>query len=114
MQKATAEECPVTGMVERVAKAIHNSEYNGDGEFHWREKTADIYRRAACSAIAAMREPTPEMTRKWNVNEDEHTGFQEACPMCGGHLEGWRIMIDAALKGCGEASLSLESWAPQR
>lgn len=72
-------------MVEKVARAIM---------IHQGMREAD--RDLARAAIAAMREPTPEMQRKFDA-EGDHTGFQEDCPMCGGHLEGWRRMIDAAL-----------------
>ena len=83
-------------MVERVARTI-GEYYDGLTD---PVATPENWARAlgaARAAIAAMREPTAEMQRKWNMVTDEHTGFQEACPLCGGHLHGWRIMIDAAL-----------------
>lgn len=88
-------------MVERVAKAIHNSEYNGDGNFHWREETADIYRRAARAALTAMREPTQEMLyAAMNANERSHNmwpGGESGPAIDADGQEYWRAMIDAAL-----------------
>ena len=43
----------------------------------------------ARAAITAMREPTNEMVQAPSI--------QTNCPMCGGHVEGWNAMIDAAL-----------------
>lgn len=48
-----------------------------------------ILRDVAIAAITAMREPTPEMLLSENIHP--------SCHMCGGHLEGWHHMIDAAL-----------------
>lgn len=81
-------------MVERVAKAIHNSEYNGDGNFHWREETADIYRRAARAALTAMREPTKAMVEAGLYDEDAFNllGVGESALR-----SAFTRMIDAAL-----------------
>ena len=65
--------------------------WSGDGKYldqyaeaHWKEHCS-----AASFAIAAMLEPTAEMLNAEGV----HTN----CHMCGGHTEGWKLMIDAAL-----------------
>ena len=62
-------------MIERVAQAIHDANREGINP--------------ARAAIEAMREPTEEMKGE---------GYHPNCHMCGGHLEGWQRMIDAALK----------------
>ena len=44
----------------------------------------------ARDCIKAMREPTKAMI--------EAEGTHHNCHMCGGHTEGWQLMIDAALE----------------
>lgn len=75
-------------MIERVARVLAKQDFSCSWEelaSHYR----DGYWGSAKAAIAAMREPTPEMTS----GEGVHTN----CHMCGGHAEGWRLMIDTAL-----------------
>jgi hypothetical protein len=50
----------------------------------------NIFAGEVRETIAAMREPTRAMLKAENVHP--------SCHMCGGHLEGWQAMIDAALK----------------
>ena len=52
--------------------------------------------QAARAAIAAMREPTPEMTSAEGVREHVHWDY--SCHVCGGAQEHWYAMIDAALE----------------
>jgi hypothetical protein len=76
-------------MIERVAKALFLWQHGHD---HWDDaapEERDDAREAGRAAIEAMREPTPEMT--------SGEGIQTNCHMCGGHTEGWRLMIDTAL-----------------
>ncbi len=88
----------MTAMVRRVLDAIHAAGIeSAKRHYYWSDVLIEDGDAIARAAIAAMREPTPEMQRQWDEQE-EHTGFQSNCPMCGGHLKGWQIMIDAALK----------------
>lgn len=73
-------------MMERVMGAMQSSGVSGLDD-SWRDMSLETLARAA---IAAMREPTPAMLEGENVHL--------LCHMCGGHLEGWYAMIDAALK----------------
>lgn len=71
----------------------HNRSY---AERHWRSHVP-----AAMFAVGAMKEPTPEMMQQWRKTfdgDEEHTGFQASCPTCGGHVEGYRTMIQMALE----------------
>ena len=81
-------------MVERVARAMVESRNLPDGcEINW----AAFYRDAR-AAIAAMREPTPEMVRAGDAGIDEcyNTGYgtQDIVPSA---ETVWENMIDAAL-----------------
>lgn len=73
----------MTEMVERVARAMQSSDALIVRFSPW------VARELAKAAIAAMREPTAEMTRAFDAACDEN-----------GHClarYGWRVMIDAAL-----------------
>lgn len=75
-------------IIERVAKAIVDSLESG---IDWGCK------RTAKAAIEAMREPTEAM--KHAVNEHgEEIHYSYSCQVCGGVAEGYRAMINAALK----------------
>jgi hypothetical protein len=86
----------MSDMVERVGRAILSAmretglvsiQANGpNGEMGLKQFSEVM----AMDAIEAMREPTPTML----VAE----GVQTKCHMCGGHKEGWQLMIDAALR----------------
>lgn len=97
-------------MIERAAKAMYLSRYDGptvEGQptpdSFWPDRLDEIvsgppfdangYRSMARAAIEAMREPTNEMLNY----ETDTFSIQTNCHMCGGHLEGWQAMIDAAL-----------------
>jgi len=67
-------------MVERVTDALAEAI----------DQDSIDYRAMARAAIKAMREPTNDMLTAEEVHPSCHT--------CGGHLEGWHNMIDAALK----------------
>lgn len=69
-------------MIEKVARAIAKA---NDDNMHWKGFIPE-----AKAAIEAMREPTEEMTNR--------EGYHDNCYTCGGHLEGYQCMIDAALK----------------
>jgi hypothetical protein len=97
-------------MVEQVAKALYEADpcmdmkrgaiaWKALSDDEWGGELMDDFRKTARIAIAAMREPTPEMQMQYPDGDDgEPTGFHPNCQMCGGHLEGWKIMIDLALK----------------
>ena len=81
-------------MVERVLKAIQReddpiSDGSHSQTFSPPNAREDRQRRMARAAIEAMREPTEAM-----IDAD---GVQQKCHMCGGHVEGWQLMTDAAL-----------------
>jgi hypothetical protein len=92
-------------LVEQVALAIFLSQYP-EGDFpppssrsFWPDRLDELvsgppfdaqgYREMARAAIKAMREPTEQML----TAEEVHP----SCHMCGGHLDGWHMMIDATL-----------------
>ncbi|MET4210510.1 hypothetical protein [Bradyrhizobium sp. LA2.1] len=90
-------------MIERVAKAkwarrqevaraagIQPLLADWDDEL---EGLREEVRAEARCAIEAMREPTVAMLSYETPDAMVHPG----CFTCGGHLEGWRLMIDAAL-----------------
>lgn len=79
-------------MIERVARAIcEEDERNGGAPWGYYEAVTHIrleaYRDMARAAIAAMREPTPEI---------EKAGWIEGA--CLTPADHWKSMIDAALK----------------
>lgn len=79
----------MTGMVYRVAEALRK-------EFEpYRVFDEGEAERLARAAIEAMREPTAGMLSYRTDDAMVHS----SCHMCGGHLEGWHLMIDAALGG---------------
>lgn len=76
-------------MIEKVAKALANNTrirlgYTDDNyaEYNWQKYTSD-----AKAAIEAMKEPTEEMI----------SVCHSTCFTCGGHIEGYQLMIEAAL-----------------
>jgi hypothetical protein len=69
-------------MIERVGRALAEQE-----GYAYDPLPYDARARAA---IEAMREPTEGMVTAG--------GVQRNCFSCGGHVEGWQLMIDAALK----------------
>lgn len=81
-------------MIERVARAIYEVEFAGDGnDGHFWKKYADDYRKQARGAIAAMREPTDAMLNShcdrpggWSIAGKAHFRLE------------WQSMIDEALK----------------
>ena len=78
-------------MVERVARVLSPLDFtdrHDDSCLDCKEARDDA-RIMARAAIAAMREPTKEMLAAEGVHDN--------CHMCGGHVEGWQLMIDAAL-----------------
>lgn len=85
-------------MIERVAESIAQAdEQNGGLPYaarlafgkHAKEHLFD----QAKAAIKAMREPTGKM--KTIVTED--MVITDNCYYCGGHIDGWRTMIDSIL-----------------
>lgn len=93
--RAELEIC-MSDMIDRVATALRAAmesspcarvQANGpNGEL----AVSQFFQVMAMDAIEAMREPTKDML----TAEDVHS----SCHMCGGHLDGWQAMIDAALK----------------
>ena len=91
-------------MIERVAKALSDSERN---YLAWEDESEvykKLHREAARVAIAAMREPTEAMLAA-SVEHIEVAGDREAWK---GERENvakdvWRSMIDAAAGSGGEA-----------
>ncbi|RWF71376.1 MAG: hypothetical protein EOQ34_15630 [Mesorhizobium sp.] len=92
----------MTGMIERVARAIHfRGEDGGDDAWnHCQSWLRDLAREQAKAAIEAMREPTEMMSRAgmksiqaWEDSDPDGIlmDFRE--------LSCWRTMIDAALGG---------------
>ena len=87
-------------MVERVAKAIyaaeHGTEYQDGTPVRPSPDEWDVLLTCARAAIAAMREPTPEMIAKRDDDSDPvHWDYK--CHVCGGAEHAWKTMIDAAL-----------------
>jgi hypothetical protein len=93
----------VNEMIERVAMALFNSQTGKmrptDPEpVHWRElneRGRNLWRKSACAAIAAMREPTGGMliaARDWSIAKYGQEAGNDGATGC------WRLMIDAALK----------------
>lgn len=70
-------------MLEKVARALAVSEGFYEEDF-------GIYLDAAKAAIEAMQESSDEMISV--------KGYQPRCFTCGGHLEGYKLMIAGALK----------------
>lgn len=78
-------------MVERVARELRFVHSDTPRDCVMFEDSRWL--RMARAAIEAMREPTRAML----TYEHDHMMVHASCHMCGGHLEGWRLMIDAAL-----------------
>jgi len=74
-------------MIERVAKELQASM---PGLVH---PEAWPWITMAKAAIKAMREPTEKMK---TLVTDEIV-ITDKCYYCGGHIEGWRAMIDAVI-----------------
>lgn len=77
-------------MIERVAKAICKDIDQTEDDWQFMLTTAK-------AAIEAMREPTEAMKHAVNEHGDEiHYSYN--CQVYGGVAEGYKAMIDAALK----------------
>lgn len=73
----------IVTMIEKVAHALYvQSDITYSDKAYWK--------RMAKAAIEAMKEPTEEMLKA--------EGTHHNCHMCGGHSEGYKLMIEAALK----------------
>lgn len=85
-------------MIERVAKALF--EHASVGHIlnlaqysDLKERNKELWKASAIIAIKAMREPTEKM--KTLVTDD--IVITDKCYYCGGHIQGWRAMIDAVI-----------------
>lgn len=79
-------------MVERVARAMAEAT-NGskwDDGHYYTGGHKELWMKRARAAIEAMKVPTEAMLKAH--------GVQTNCPMCGGHTEGWELLIKEALK----------------
>ena len=83
-------------MIERVAEAIALSGNGGTWDDWYNVDQKEFHRRRARAAIAAMREPTPEMP-KAEMDLGGY-GFTDGECYCADPSEIWRAMIDEALK----------------
>lgn len=98
----------MTTMVERVARELYEEDDPWHKAWPWPDlnpeaqggaATADVYRRLARAAIAAMQEPTEFMANRGAsspLNMDSDVGCCAACRV-------WEDMIDAALNEEPEA-----------
>ena len=84
--------------IECAARAMHDAV---QPEWDWNDPDAELlrqlYRKNACAAIAAIREPDEfmmhagaEIARQVGPNESDHAFLNDAANM-------WRLMVDAAL-----------------
>jgi hypothetical protein len=86
-------------MLERVAKAIDPDAFAPRAPGHEVGKCPDCDAHVtaamerARAVIEALREPTPDML----ADEDVSASWR-GCPTCIGLRDGWRTMIDIALK----------------
>jgi len=83
-------------MIERVAKTICEALFGPYDNFEANEafhSPSGQAREAAKEAIKAMREPTERM--KTLVTDD--IVITDKCYYCGGHIQGWKAMIDAVI-----------------
>jgi len=80
-------------MVERVAKAL----VDRLGESGLIYASPEFRRRLSRAAIAAMREPTPDMVRQGEMQMFEHMAEARDWTVKA-TLDAWQAMIDAALK----------------
>lgn len=88
----------MSAMVDRVAKAAANAYYEEDCWDALTEEQFDQWLAAARAAIAAMREPTPEMENAWYPGVEKHDPGGLISPDgYSFNLYGWQAMIDAAL-----------------
>lgn len=65
-------------MIKRISKAILDT-----------PNASDYETLVSVNVVKAMREPTEKMKRA--------EGVHFRCHMCGGHKEGWQLMIDAII-----------------
>lgn len=101
----------MTGMIERVAKAIYEADDPWSSAFEWpvmgsERQSADEYRRIAKAAIEAMREPTETMLDAGYVSQlpdnwpnpwpADGNGAELTSEYVRAHT-AYRAMIDAAL-----------------
>lgn len=78
-------------MMKAKGKTVYQSwEDLNEEELKWAYQYARI-------AIEAMREPTEAMKHALNEHGDE-IHYSYGCQVCGGVAEGYKAMIDAALK----------------
>ena len=84
-------------MIERVARAIHAWEWDGQPHPEPFNEGRQHYSTAAKAAIEAMREPTEEMVEvTGNMPSPEQYG-EEGGGWRAAHKMYWKVMIDAAL-----------------
>lgn len=80
-------------MVERVAAAMVDADFDVDSWRHVDENMKDRLRAMARAAIAAMREPTEAMVASGLAENGRGAGTYEDYT-----LDAWQAMIDEALK----------------